>query len=132
LAASRRLAGRHDDVDRKAHELDREVGQAIHVALCVAIVDREILAFDVTEVPQALSKICYARIRSATAAVAKPADPIGLGRHLRGREKWRGEHDRGDDATRGPSPHGITPHCAPLGSLASVTASSAIAAPPAR
>src|SRR5207247_282769 len=53
----RRFPGSYDDIDRRAHQLGRELGKPVDVAGGVAILDRHVAPLDVANVAQALLKV---------------------------------------------------------------------------
>jgi hypothetical protein len=58
----RRTAGRDDDIDIKLQQLRRQHRQALRLSLGVAVIDRYIFAFNVTERLQPLAECFQARL----------------------------------------------------------------------
>jgi hypothetical protein len=74
---------RNDDVNLQAHQFVHEVGKPLVLPFRISVLDRDVLAFDVTEFAQALAeRVRHISIRGPRGASQEP-DPVHLPRRLR-------------------------------------------------
>jgi hypothetical protein len=102
---------RHDDVDLETHQLGREGGEALVVALRGAVLEHDVAPVLVAQIAQTQLELtpeaCAARI--AQGHVPEHADPVLLGRRLR-----RGRPPHRERAGRGQEKEASAPHHAAM------------------
>ncbi len=98
--ADRKVAECDQDILPELHQLGGEIGHAIVAALAEAVLDDDVLPFDIAKLFQALAKSRHLRRISRRSSRPDPADPPDLRRLLRTRIKRPRPRARSEECRR--------------------------------